>query len=200
LCTAGSAAFAAVLLACGSGNGGAPAPESPSAPEHQGHTDVSRGTLAPPAQGQQNAFTYNPAAPAGALLTVSVQPGDSSTTVALDATGLQPNRGYAAHAHTNPCGPTGAAAGPHFQNRVDPAATPDKPSTDPAYANPTNEIWLDFRTDQSGAGRASTTVPFALTDRAPGSVVVHEAMATATAPGQAGNAGGRSACLTLTMR
>ena len=46
------------------------------------------------------------------------------------------------------CTPTRAArpvtsAGPTFQNVVDPV----QPSVDPAYANPENEIWLDFRTD-----------------------------------------------------
>jgi len=85
---------------------------------------------------------------------------------------LLPNRGYAAHAHVNACGATGAAAGPHFQHHIDPAATPQQPSSDPVYANPSNEIWLDLRTNSVGAGTSRTTVPFTFTDRSPGSVVI----------------------------
>ncbi|MCA1709291.1 MAG: superoxide dismutase family protein, partial [Actinobacteria bacterium] len=88
-------------------------------------------------------------------------------------------------------------AGPHYQNRIDPAARPQEPSTNPEYANPRNEIWLDVRTDVDGSGNARTTVPFSFTDRTPGSIVVHEAPATATAPGQAGRAGVPIACVTL---
>lgn len=140
----------------------------------------------------EGAFSYDPAGPPGAELTVSVVPGGGATTVELRATGLLPNRGYAAHAHTRPCGPTGDAAGPHFQHRMDPVS----PSVDPAYANPRNEIWLDLRTDGEGAATGTAEVPFAFTERAPASVVVHEAMATMTEAGKAGTAGGRLACLT----
>ena len=86
-------------------------------------------------------------------MTVETVRAEADTSVALTVAGLLPNRGYAAHLHTRPCGPTGADAGPHFQNRVDPAATPEQPSTDPAYANPQNEFWLDVRTDAAGAGQ-----------------------------------------------
>jgi Cu-Zn family superoxide dismutase len=80
---------------------------------------------------------------------------------------------------------------------VDPAAGPGRPSTDPAYANPRNEVWLDLRTDGTGSGTATAEVPFAVGERAPASVVVHEAQATATDPGRAGTAGARLACLTV---
>jgi Cu-Zn family superoxide dismutase len=124
-------------------------------------------------------------------------PSGHTTTAELTVSGMLPNRGYAVHAHTNVCGDTGAAAGPHYQNRIDPAATPQKPSSDPEFANPRNEVWLDVRTDATGSGTARTTVPFVFTDRGPGSIVVHEAMETATAPGKAGQAGARIACVTL---
>ncbi|RSM80974.1 superoxide dismutase [Kibdelosporangium aridum] len=156
------------------------------------------GTLAPP-ESATDAVSYNPAAPPGAEVTAEVVPARDSTTVELTANGLQPDRGYAVHAHTNHCGTTGEAAGPHFQNRVDPAATPDKPSVDPAYANPNNEIWLDLRTDSQGSATARTTVPFTFTDRTPASLVVHDKPTTATSPGQAGTAGGRLACFTLRL-
>lgn len=146
------------------------------------------------------AITYNPSlAPPGAAVTAFVVPSSNgSTTVTLTVSGLLPNRDYAVHAHVNACGATGEAAGPHFQNHEDPAATPQSPSTNPEYANPQNEIWLDVHTDATGAGTATTTVPFVLPDnRVPGSIVIHEAEHTATAPGQAGQAGARIACLTL---
>jgi Cu-Zn family superoxide dismutase len=155
------------------------------------------GTLAPPEQAQ-DAVTYDlTAAPEGARVSVEAGASDGSTEVRLEVTGLQPDRGYAAHAHTRPCGPTGAAAGPHYQHDVDPAATPERPSTDPAFANPGNEIWLDLRTGGAGDGEASTEVPFVFGDRAPASVVIHEAESTATGPGEAGSAGGRLACLNV---
>ena len=123
---------------------------------------------------------------------------DGSTVVALDVEGLLPDRGYAAHLHVKPCGATGADAGPHFQNTPDPAAGPDRPSTDPAYANPENEVWLDLHTDADGNGHAEAEVAFTFVpNRSPRSVVVHEAELTATHAGHAGTAGARAACLTL---
>jgi|SRR5690349_7752133 len=198
---------AAALLAAGCASGQPAAPSatptaqvSPSAsastPGSGEETDVE-GTLAPPERAT-TAFTYNPAlAPEGATIEVEADARGGSTEIHLDVEGLLPSRGYAAHAHVNPCGPTGDAAGPHFQNNPDPAAAPGKPSTDPAYANPQNEIWLDLRTDGNGDGESRVTVPFTFTDRAPASVVIHEAEATATAPGQAGSAGARLACVTV---
>ena len=162
---------------------------------------TAEGTLAAADHGS-GAVSYNPAvAPAGAHLSVTIDDADGSTVVALDVEGLLPDRGYAAHAHVKPCGATGADAGPHFQHAVDPAAGPDQPSTDPAYANPDNEVWLDLHTDADGAGHAETELPFAFAaNRSPRSIVVHEAEATATHAGHAGTAGDRAACITLPSR
>ena len=159
---------------------------------------TAEGTLAAADHGS-GAVSYNPAvAPEGAHLSVTIDDADGSTVVALDVEGLLPDRGYAAHAHVKPCGATGADAGPHFQNTPDPAAGPGRPSTDPAYANPDNEVWLHLHTDADGAGHAEAEVPFAFTpNRSPRSIVVHEAESTATDAGHAGTAGGRAACLTL---
>jgi len=164
--------------------------------EDAGEVDAE-GTLAPP-EGASDAFTYNPAvAPAGAQLAVTASATASSSTVQLDVTGLLPNRGYAAHVHQLPCGPTGAAAGPHHQHDVDPAASPEKPSSDPAFANPRNEIWLDLRTDGDGNAAVTAETPFVFSDRTPASVVIHQAEVTATGPGEAGTAGARVACLNV---
>ncbi|MFD1147717.1 superoxide dismutase [Saccharothrix hoggarensis] len=149
----------------------------------------------------ETAFTYDPtAAPIGAQLELEVVEGEGRTTVRLTADRLQPDRGYAVHAHTDPCGPKGTDAGPHYQHEVDPAATPERPSVDPAYANPQNEIWLDLATDRQGNGTAETTVPFTFGDRVPASIVLHEQPHTETEAGRAGSAGGRVACVTAPFR
>lgn len=144
--------------------------------------------------GQRTATTYDPElVPVGSHGAVGVQTGSAGTTVMLAVRGLVPERRYGAHAHTEPCGPTGADAGPHFQNEVDPV----QPSVDPAFANPQNEIWLDLTTDASGAGSATATVQWGFDqDRRAKSVVIH-AMETASGPGEAGQAGARAACITV---
>jgi superoxide dismutase, Cu-Zn family len=205
------AAGAALLLAgCGGGAAApavsSPAPAEPSAAAGTAAADgsgeasttpLAQGDLAPPGRAA-DAFTYDPAqAPEGATMEVSTATRGTSTVVRLEVSGLQPDRGYAAHAHVNKCGPSGDVAGPHFQNAPDPAAAPGKPSVDPAYANPQNEVWLDLRTDEDGNGEATATVPFVFGGRAPASVVLHEGMMTMTEAGKAGSAGGRLACLTV---
>lgn len=116
----------------------------------------------------------------------------SGTVTKLAVEDLVPNRAYGAHVHTDPCGPTGAAAGPHYQNVPD----PNQPSTDPAYANPRNEIWLDFTTDSEGSGSAVSEVDWTFKDPRPRSVVIHERH-TSTGPGEAGEAGTRLACINV---
>ena len=134
--------------------------------------------------------SYDAAFPTTASARVHVVETPSGrAVVTLSVTGLEPNRTYGAHAHVNPCGLTGAAAGPHWQ-------AVDGPST-PQFANPDNEIWLDVTTDETGAGttQASRAVPFSPDDR-PRSVIIH-ALPTATTPTGSGTAGARLACVTV---
>ena len=140
------------------------------------------------------AITYDPAlVPVGAQGTVDATSGNTGTSVTLSVQGLMPGYSYGAHAHTEPCGTTGAAAGPHYQNTVDPV----QPSVDPQYANPDNEIWLDLTTGADGSGTARTAVAWAIDgQRRPHSVVIH-ALSTATDPGRAGTAGNRVACISV---
>ncbi len=137
---------------------------------------------------------YSAAVPAGATARVqSVETGSGRTITTLSVTGLAPNTTYGSHAHVNPCGETGLAAGPHFQRVLDPVS----PSTDPVYANPANEIWLDFTTDSAGEGHAKSKVDWQFApDRRPRSVIIH-ATATNTGPTNSGTAGARLACLTV---
>lgn len=155
------------------------------------------GTLAPPDEAD-NAFTYDEdLAPAGAELAVTIDADDDDSTFTFDVTGLQADRGYAVHAHTDPCGDDGDAAGPHYQHENDPNASADSPSDDPEYANPDNEVWLDLQTDGDGNGSSTAEVEFGVTEESPASIVVHEAEETATGEGEAGTAGDRVACLTV---
>ncbi len=134
-------------------------------------------------------ISYDPRVPDGARATVLSTSTDGGTYVLLHASGLLPNRDYGAHAHTNPCGPSPADAGPHYQHVQGGA-------TDPAFANPRNEIWLDFTTDAWGRGVAYSRLDWQFGERRPGSVVLHEEH-THTEPGHAGTAGARLGCLTV---
>lgn len=139
------------------------------------------------------AITYDSTLlPVGAQATITGQAADGNTTVTLAVTGLKPDRAYGAHVHTRPCGPSGDVAGPHYQHQPDPKT----PSTDPAFANPQNEVWLDFRTDAAGTATTTATVPWVFGERRADSVVIH-ANSTATEPGKAGTAGARIGCVSV---
>jgi Cu-Zn family superoxide dismutase len=172
-----------------------PSPSSPSAPASaEATTDGPEHTVVTATFAEDDAATnYNKAlVPDGAKALVAEYVFDGATTVTLNVRGLVPNRAYGAHAHALPCGSTGEAAGPHFQHVPDPV----KPSVDPAYANATNEIWLDFKTDGQGNATTASTVPWEFQNARAGSVVIH-ADPTQTAPGKAGTAGARIGCVSV---
>lgn len=145
-------------------------------------------------QKNADAITYKPdVIPAGADITVlSTSRPEGRTTVLLTAHGLLPNRKYGAHVHQKGCGPKGDDAGPHYQNVPDPV----QPSVNPAYANPRNEIWLDFASDKDGNAIAASTMGWKFADRRPHSIVVH-AEQTKTHAGHAGTAGDRIGCVNV---
>jgi superoxide dismutase, Cu-Zn family len=145
-------------------------------------------------RGTGTAITYEEElVPAGARGAVQARSGEGTTTVMLAVRSFVPQRWYGAHVHSEPCGERPEDAGPHFQYSVDPV----QPSVDQTFANSQNEIWLDFTTDETGAGSTESTVAWTFpNDRRPGSVVVH-AMQTSTEPGTAGTAGDRLACISV---
>ncbi|MFC7528803.1 superoxide dismutase family protein [Actinoplanes sp. GCM10030250] len=145
------------------------------------------------------AVTYDvEAVPRGAQARVEVEDTKTGTSVRLKLSGLIPGRVYGAHLHTKPCTDKPAEAGPHYQHRIDPASDSTHSSVDPAYANPENEFWLDFTTDATGAATATSVQNWHVDNaRPPWSLVLH-AEHTHTAPGQAGTAGARLACMTRT--
>lgn len=150
-----------------------------------------------PYQLNATAITYDQSGvPEGAKVLITTAPAGSGQVIELKLTGLTPNRTYGAHLHTKQCGPAASDAGPHYQHKTDPAATPDAPSTDPAYANPKNEVWLDLTTDAAGAGTATASHEWLLSPDNTRSLVIHSEP-TKTGPGVAGTAGDRLACVNL---
>lgn len=146
--------------------------------------------------GRQPLISYNATfVPAGATARVrAISTASGKTVVTLQVRGLQPNREYGSHAHQFACGPSGAIASGHYQYTVDPV----QPSTDDAYANPNNEIWLDFTTDGEGNGSAQTVVDWQFpADRRAQSVIIHDHHTPTGPDGSAGVAGPRYGCLTV---
>ncbi|MFE9329579.1 superoxide dismutase family protein [Streptomyces sp. NPDC006925] len=142
-----------------------------------------------------DAITYDQArVPAGAGITVARRATRHGTTVWLRVRGLLPDRTYGAHVHTRPCGGRPGDAGPHYQHR----RAPRQPSTDPRYANPRNEVWLDVTTDSAGRGSAVSRHGWTFRPGGAGSVVLHE-RATRTGQGHAGAAGARLGCFTVPL-
>lgn len=138
-------------------------------------------------------LTYDQAlVPAGAGIAVMEVASGGTMSVRLALTGLLPDRTYGAHVHARPCGGAPDGAGPHYQNEPDPV----QPSVDPAFANPGNEVWLDFTTDGRGSALATARQDWRFRPGEARSIVVHE-HATSTHPGEAGTAGARLACLSV---
>ncbi|MDA8369440.1 MAG: superoxide dismutase family protein [Nocardiopsaceae bacterium] len=142
------------------------------------------------------AVTYDDAVPEGATVDVRVTEDDDGegTEFDLAVDGLEPDRDYGAHLHTDPCGEDPDAAGPHYQNEED----PEQPSVNPEYANDDNEVWLDFETDSEGAADPDTDVDWTPREGEANSIVIHE-QHTMTGEGEAGQAGDRLACVNVPL-
>ncbi|MFD4022058.1 superoxide dismutase family protein [Streptomyces sp. NPDC058576] len=136
------------------------------------------GVFSPPGSFvASDALTYDTRlVPAGARIEITQFTGPSGTRVGTRLRGLVPDRAYGMHVHTSPCGADPAAAGPHYQHR--PAAT----------ADPVNEVWLDFRTDADGRGRAEAVHDWNFREGGARSVIIHD---------RQGGAGERAACFTV---
>ncbi|MFD8122835.1 superoxide dismutase family protein [Streptomyces albidoflavus] len=122
--------------------------------------------------------------PAAAWIRIGQAVSRSETTVVAEVRGLRPGRAYGAHVHTGVCGADPQAAKGHYQHKVDPV----QPSTDPAYVNPYNEVWLDFTTDAEGAGRAVARHSWGFRPGEAASVVIHD---------RQGGAGARLGCFSV---
>ncbi|MGW7354894.1 superoxide dismutase family protein [Streptomyces sp. NPDC054784] len=171
-------------------------PDAAARSDGEGQRLRAEGRFAPPdGTGVPRAVTYDRRlVPEGARITVEQRVDGAGTRVAVAVRGVLPGHTYGVHVHTAPCGADPDDAGPHYQHRPDPV----RPSTDPAYANPGNEIWLDLTAGPGGDGRAATLHPWNFRTGEARSVVLHE-HATRTAPGEAGMAGGRVGCFTVPL-
>ncbi|MBB1256929.1 superoxide dismutase family protein [Streptomyces alkaliterrae] len=139
------------------------------------------------------AVTYDRRVPEGAGVTVAQRLHEGGrTSVRLWVDGVEPGRIFGAHVHTKPCGKAPEASGPHYQDEVDPV----QPSVDPRYANPDNEVWLDFKADRTGVARSSARQQWTFRPGEARSVVIHE-HETHMGEGHAGQAGARLACVTV---
>jgi superoxide dismutase, Cu-Zn family len=115
------------------------------------------------------------------------------TKVKLTVDRLPPNRPFGVHVHKLSCAEM--SAGPHYQHNE----TPDGGSrTDNAYANPTNEIWLDLTTDAQGKKTVEHLTDWIIVKEKAKAIIVHD-MLSSTAVGMGGTAGARLACLNLSV-
>jgi len=177
----------------GGPSGGATSPGQLLPAEVGGPGLVVSGTFQPYRAGSR-AITYDPAVvPPGARARLAITRTTSGLVVRLTVAGMVPRRPYGAHLHTQPCAAAPDGAGPHYQNKHDPKT----PAVDPSYANPANEVWLDFLADANGAGTAVSQENWTFDPQAPPRSLVIHAGTTRTGMGVAGTAGDRAACLSL---
>jgi Cu-Zn family superoxide dismutase len=189
-----------LAVACASEKKAEPANSAAAKPDASTVTTTTKGTYVAAksaAEASSNAYIYDPQlVPSGATAEVTIAAGEGKTKVKLAVSGYVPNKAYGAHLHAKVCGVAAADSGPHYQYKPDPAAS-TAASVDPAYANASNEVWLDFTTDASGKATANTEVSWvAKADRRPAALVIH-AEQTKTEAGKAGSAGARASCMTL---
>ncbi|GAA2878415.1 hypothetical protein GCM10010517_40440 [Streptosporangium fragile] len=184
----------AVVALLGTGCGGRavashPAGHTPGPSVTAGVRLAGGGTLAPPAP-RAAAIVYDTAlVPAGAAVRVTAESGAVLAASTVTVSGMLPHRTYGVHLHVNPCGRTPDDAGPHYRQ-----------SHSHTHASAETEVWLDVTTDAGGGGTATATQDWAFQPgRPPRSLVIH-AEPTRTSGAEAGSAGPRVACVTLTER
>ncbi|MFD7708143.1 superoxide dismutase family protein [Streptomyces sp. NPDC059786] len=191
-------ALAAAVLATGGGavpsaahgpaGGGPGAAHAPAATD--GYWTESTGRFAPAggghhAQHAPAAVTYDKGlVPVSARIAVGRHHDGDGTAVRLRVSGLRPGHTYGAHVHQKPCGADPDDAGGHYQHRVDPV----QPSKNPDYANPHNEVWLDFTADRRGAAGTGARHDWGFRPGGARSVVLHD---------EPGTSGARVACFTV---
>ena len=153
--------LAAAVLAVGGGDGAG----GDGAGGYSMRTDAR---FAPPgAFVPSAALTYDQElVPAAAWIEVEQRmSAGGATSVRLRVSGLKPGHAYGVHVHRNPCGADPAASGGHYQHVV---------SSEAHHVNAENEVWLDFTTDERGAGRARAEHSWGFRKGEAASVVLHD--------------------------
>jgi hypothetical protein len=110
--------------------------------------------------------------------------GGAGMEVQLMVSGLPVDRDFGSHIHKAEC--DAGMAGGHFQH----VPAPDGGASDPAFANPMNEVWLDFKTDGMGKAMSDVNVNFVPPAGGAKAIIVHDRKT-----GDGGVAGAKLACL-----
>lgn len=127
--------------------------------------------------------------PDGRPLPAGADAGAERMSVEIWVSGVRPGHSFGAHVHTEPCDADPSASGPHYQHVT---------GTDPALANPENEVWLDFTADAEGTGEAEAVQRWNFRPGEAGSLVLHERPTSTGHDGHhPGDAGPRAACFTV---
>jgi Cu-Zn family superoxide dismutase len=116
----------------------------------------------------------------------------SKLKLALSVAGMPAKRTFGSHLHKFTC--DNMKAGGHYQNNPWPTTNPMSSANDPVYANPENEAWLDFTTDDGGKATKEVTSNWLPRAGEAKSIIIHD-MATA----EGGKAGDKLACLPLDL-
>lgn len=127
--------------------------------------------------------TANPIEPGATARVHAVEDANGSTIVTVQFSGLPANREFGSHVHVLGCAVN--KAGGHYQNVA---------GTGAAFANPANEVWLDFETNEAGNATAKATVDWTFRPDGANAVIVHDHHTAHVDPG-AGTAGSKLACL-----
>ncbi|HEU4578055.1 MAG TPA: hypothetical protein VFS67_07365 [Polyangiaceae bacterium] len=128
--------------------------------------------------------------PIGSGASASAQAFDDGgkLRIELSVSGFPASRAFGSHLHRLACDDAMKAGG-HYQNMPFPAGGM---ASDPMYANPSNEAWLDFTTDAAGKGEQEAVVDWIPRSGEARAIIFHH-MATGTG----GVAGAKLACLPL---
>ncbi len=100
--------------------------------------------------------------------------------ITVKMTGLPANGLFECRLHKLMCDDADQDAGGDYQNRRFPR---DGSAVDPAFANSTNEAWMDFTTDATGAGFAETIVGWIPRPDEANSIIIHDGVVDAAIPG-----------------
>jgi superoxide dismutase, Cu-Zn family len=113
---------------------------------------------------------------------------DGKLRIELTVEGFPAGRAFGSHLHKLPCDDPMKAGG-HYQHMPLPAGGT---AMDPAYANATNEAWLDFTTDAMGNAESVVTMNWIPRPGEANAIIIHHMLT-----GTGGGAGAKLACLPM---
>lgn len=144
---------------------------------------TSAGALTRYANPYPDGTTPNPIGEGATAKVHAVEDASGRTIITVHVQGLPANRAFGSHVHNLACNDT--KAGGHYQNVA---------GTGAAFANPANEVWLDFETNEAGNATAKATVDWTFRPGGANAVVIHDHLTGHEDP-TAGVAGSKLACL-----